>query len=45
MKRIANDKAKYVLGCQPRPNEEAIVASAESLIRFELLKDAPKKAA
>lgn len=45
LKRIANDKAKQVLGWQPRSNEEAVIASAESLIRFGLLKDGAKKAA
>ncbi len=40
-----NAKAKRVLGWAPRSNEEAIVATAESLIRLGLLKDSPKKAA
>ena len=34
------DKARQVLGWQPRSNEEAIVASAESLIRLGLVKSA-----
>ena len=45
IKRVTNDKARRVLGWQPRSNEEAIVASAESLVRFGLLRDAQKKAA
>jgi len=45
IKRVTNEKAKRVLGWQPRSNEEAIVSSAESLIRFGLLKDSVKKAA
>ena len=45
IKRVSNEKAKRLLGWQPRSNEEAIVASAESLIRFGLLRDAKKKAA
>jgi len=45
IKRVTNEKAKRVLGWQPRSNEEAIVASAESLIRLGLLKDSVKKAA
>jgi len=32
------EKARRVLGWSPRSNEEAVVASAESLIRFGLLK-------
>ena len=34
----SNDKAKRLLGWQPRSREEAIVATAESLIRLGLLK-------
>jgi nucleoside-diphosphate-sugar epimerase len=45
IKRVTNDKAKRVLGWQARSNEDAIVASAESLILFGLLKDTRKKAA
>ena len=45
IKRVTNEKAKRVLGWQPRSNEEAIVAAAESLIRLALLKDSVKKAA
>ncbi|HTW34791.1 MAG TPA: aldehyde reductase [Rhizomicrobium sp.] len=45
LKHVSNEKAKRVLGWAPRSNEEAIVASAESLIRLGLLKDSVKKAA
>jgi nucleoside-diphosphate-sugar epimerase len=44
-KNATNEKAKRVLGWAPRSNEEAIVATAESLVRLGLLKDSPKKAA
>ena len=44
-KNATNEKARRVLGWTPRSNEEAIVATAESLIRLGLLKDAKKKAA
>jgi nucleoside-diphosphate-sugar epimerase len=45
IKRVTNEKAKRVLGWQPRSNEEAIASAAESLIRLGLLKDSVKKAA
>ena len=45
IKNATNEKAKRVLGWAPRSNEEAIVATAESLVRLGLLKDSPKKAA
>jgi nucleoside-diphosphate-sugar epimerase len=44
-KNATGEKAKRVLGWTPRSNEEAIVATAESLIRLGLLKDSKKKAA
>jgi nucleoside-diphosphate-sugar epimerase len=44
VKNATNEKAKRTLGWGPRPNEEALVATAESLVRLGLLKD-PKKAA
>ncbi|HEY8966736.1 MAG TPA: aldehyde reductase [Candidatus Methylacidiphilales bacterium] len=34
----SNEKAKRVLGWQPRSNEEAILATAESLLRLDLVK-------
>jgi nucleoside-diphosphate-sugar epimerase len=45
IKHASNEKAKRLLGWAPRSNEDAIVASAESLIQFGLLKDSAKKAA
>ncbi len=44
VKTATNEKAKRMLGWAPRSNEEAIVASAESLVRLGLLKDGVKKA-
>ena len=44
-KNGTNEKARRLLGWAPRSNEEAIVATAESLVRLGLLKDSPKKAA
>jgi len=43
-KNATNEKAKRVLGWKPRSNEEAIVATAESLMRFGLLRDSKKAA-
>ena len=45
MKNATNEKARRVLGWAPRSNQEAIVATAESLVRLGLLKDSAKKAA
>jgi dihydroflavonol-4-reductase len=39
-KSATSDKARRVLGWQPRSREDALVASAESLARLGLLKDA-----
>ena len=44
-KNGTNEKAKRLLGWAPRSSEEAIVATAESLVQLGLLKDSPKKAA
>jgi nucleoside-diphosphate-sugar epimerase len=44
-KNATNEKARRMLGWAPRSNEEALVATAESLVRLGLLKDTPKKAA
>jgi nucleoside-diphosphate-sugar epimerase len=44
-KNATNEKARRILGWTPRSNEEAIVATAESLVRLGLLKDSSKKAA
>jgi nucleoside-diphosphate-sugar epimerase len=38
-KNATNEKARRVLGWWPRSNEEAVVATAESLVRLGLLKD------
>ena len=38
VRRASNAKAKRVLGWAPRSNEEALVATAESLVRLGLLK-------
>jgi hypothetical protein len=43
VKNATSEKAKRTLGWAPRSNEEAIVATAESLVRLGLLKDSPKK--
>jgi dihydroflavonol-4-reductase len=45
VKNATNEKARRVLGWAPRSNEEAIVATAESLVRLGLLKDSQIKAA
>ena len=45
VKNATSEKARRLLGWSPRPREEAIVATAESLLRLGLLKGAPKKAA
>jgi dihydroflavonol-4-reductase len=38
VKSVSNEKARRVLGWTPRSNEEAIVATAESLLRLGLVK-------
>jgi dihydroflavonol-4-reductase len=38
LKQVSNAKAKRVLGWSPRSNEDAILATAESLRRLGLLK-------
>ena len=43
-KNASNEKAKRMLGWGPRSAEEAIVATAESLVRLGLLKGSPKMA-
>jgi nucleoside-diphosphate-sugar epimerase len=42
VKNATNEKARRMLGWAPRTNEEAIVATAESLMRLGLLKDSKK---
>jgi nucleoside-diphosphate-sugar epimerase len=44
VKNATNAKAKRVLGWTPRSNEEAIVSTAESLVRLGLLKESTKAA-
>ena len=42
VKNATGEKARRLLGWTPRSNEEAIVATAESLVRLGLLKDSRK---
>ena len=44
IKNATSEKAKRMLGWAPRSNEDAIAATAESLVRLGLLKDSGKKA-
>src|SRR5579863_2471571 len=44
-KNATSEKAKRMLGWSPRSNEEAIVATADSLLRLGLLKGSQRKAA
>ncbi len=44
VKNISNEKARRVLGWTPRSNADAIVATAESLQRFGLLRNSNKAA-
>ena len=44
-KNATSEKAQRVLGWAPRSAEEAIVATAESLVRLGLLKDSAQNAA
>ena len=41
IKNATNEKARRLLAWAPRPNEEALVATAESLLRLGLLKGSP----
>jgi nucleoside-diphosphate-sugar epimerase len=45
VKSATNEKAKRILGWSPRSNEEAIIATAESMVRLGLLKDGLKRKA
>jgi nucleoside-diphosphate-sugar epimerase len=40
MKNASNEKARRVLGWEPRSNDDAIVATAQSLVQLGLLKEA-----
>jgi nucleoside-diphosphate-sugar epimerase len=42
VKNASNEKARRVLGWSPRSNEDALAATAESLVRLGLLKDSRK---
>ncbi len=42
VKNATNEKARRLLGWEPRSREDALVATAESLVRLGLLKDSPK---
>jgi nucleoside-diphosphate-sugar epimerase len=42
-KSATSEKAKRLLGWAPRSNEEAILATAESLVKLGLLRDSAKK--
>ena len=44
-KNATNQKARQLLGWTPRSNEEAITATADSLVRLALLKDSARRAA
>jgi hypothetical protein len=43
-KNATNEKARRLLNWTPRSNEEAIVATADSLVRLGLLRDSNKAA-
>jgi dihydroflavonol-4-reductase len=45
VKNATSAKARALLGWSPRPREDAVVATAESLVRLGLLKDSSRKAA
>jgi dihydroflavonol-4-reductase len=42
IKSISSQKARRVLGWKPRSNADALVATAESLVRQGLLRDSTK---
>jgi nucleoside-diphosphate-sugar epimerase len=44
-KNATNEKARRMLGWNPRSREESLLSTAESLLRLGLLKESPKKAA
>jgi nucleoside-diphosphate-sugar epimerase len=44
IRNATSEKAQRLLGWAPRSNEEAIVASAESLLRLGLLKESSARA-
>ncbi len=44
VKNATNEKARRVLGWEPHSNEDAIIATAESLVQLGLVRDAKKAA-
>lgn len=42
VKNATSEKSRRVLGWSPRSREDALIATAESLVRYGLLKDSPK---
>jgi nucleoside-diphosphate-sugar epimerase len=44
VKNATNEKARRVLGWMPRSNEDAIIATAESLVQLGLLRNLKKAA-
>ena len=44
IKNATNEKARRLLGWNPRSTEDSIVATAESLVRLGLLKNSPNRA-
>jgi dihydroflavonol-4-reductase len=44
VRKASGEKARRLLGWKPRPSEEAILATAESLLRLGLLRHAPRAA-
>jgi nucleoside-diphosphate-sugar epimerase len=45
IKSASNEKARRLLGWEPRSNEDSVIATAESLVRLGLLKHSRKRAA
>jgi dihydroflavonol-4-reductase len=43
VKHATNEKARSVLGWMPRSNEDALIATAESLVRLGLLRKSRKR--
>ena len=39
VRRVTNEKARRVLGWSPRSNDEALLATAESLLRLGLVRE------
>ena len=45
VKNATNEKARRLLDWAPHPREEALIATAESLVQLGLLRDSPKRLA